>query len=212
MNAPLFIDTLPFHTTQLVQLIQKKRPAFLQSFYLSGGTGLSLQLGHRKSEDLDFFNEQSFNPQSLEKELVSLGTLSDTELAEGTLNTFLGEVKLQFLEYPYPTIEPFIDWEGIRISSILDIACTKLQTVSRRGSKKDFVDLYFCVDRYPLSEILHSAQKKYATRDYSQTHILKSLVYFADAEEQPMPRMRKPVQWEEVKEKLVSVVRSIPLT
>jgi len=212
MNEPIFTDTLPDHTARLVILLQKRQPAFLSSFYLSGGTGLSLQLDHRESEDLDFFSQSSFNPNDLEKELISFGKLSQTELSKGTLNTFLKTVKLQFLEYPYPLLEPLIKWNGVQISSVLDIACTKLQTISIRGNKKDFVDLYFLLKRYSLTDLLQASQKKYAQVDYNQTHILKSLVYFDNAEEQPMPRMHSQVRWTKIKEKIISAVKSVPLT
>ncbi|MBU1327505.1 hypothetical protein KKB64_02740 [Patescibacteria group bacterium] len=80
-----------------------------------------------------------------------------------------------------------------------------------RGSKKDFIDIYFLLKRYSLAELLSLTKKKYAASDYSQTHILKSLIYFVDAEDQPMPRMHKQVHWQEVKEKLILAVKSIPL-
>ena len=95
---------------------------------------------------------------------------------------------------------------------MLDIACTKLQTVGMRGSKKDFIDIYFLLEKYSLHELLLATKKKYATSNYSQTHILKSLVYFTDAEEQPMPRMHKDIAWEELKKKIIYEVKAISLT
>lgn len=209
MNDLFFANILSTQTVILVSVLQKRRPAFLDSFYLSGGTALSLQIGHRESLDLDFFSQAPFDPRRLEQELATFGELSQTELSKGTLNTFLDSVKLQFLEYPYPLIEPTIAWKGVQISSVIDIACTKLQTVSMRGSKKDFVDLYFLLDRYPLEEMLTAAAQKYAKSAYSQTHILKSLVYFVDAEGEPMPRMHKEAEWEEVKTKLTDAVKKV---
>lgn len=209
MSTTFFPNTLPTKTAQLVEKIDQLQPKFLKSFYLSGGTGLSLQLGHRESEDLDFFNSESFNTLQLEKEVNSIGQLSDTELAAGTLNTFVDGVKLQFLEYRYPLLEPLTDWHGMQICSILDIACTKLQTVSMRGSKKDFVDIFFLFDIYTLPELLEKAKIKYSAVDYNQAHILKSLVYFEDAEVQPMPRMIKTANWDEIKVKMVREVKNI---
>jgi hypothetical protein len=212
MKYQLFTHTLPQQTVQLVTQFQEKRPAFLSSFYLSGGTGLALQLGHRESEDLDFFSQESFSPQQIEQDLFAFGSLSQTELTEGTLNTYLQGVKLQFLEYPYTLLEPFTVWNGIQISSVLDIACTKLQTIGLRGSKKDFVDLYFLLEHYTLEDLLQATAKKYSQSDYSQTHIMKSLVYFVDAEDQPMPRMHKSVEWSEIKSKMIATVKSVSLT
>lgn len=211
MNTKIFNETLPERTAKLVEHLQHIQPRFLNKFYLSGGTGLSLQIGHRESEDLDFFSENSFSAQTIEQELVTLGPLSNTERSEGTLNTFLNRVKLQFLEYPYPLLENITNWNGILLSSVLDIACTKLQTISMRGSKKDFIDLFFILDRYSLDEIFLNLEKKYSQTNYNQAHILKSLVYFSDADEQPMPRMHKQVSWDEIKQKILQSVKSSSL-
>jgi hypothetical protein len=211
MTETFFAQTLPANTAKLLQEIAKKHPDFVSSFYLSGGTALSLQLGHRESEDLDFFSEQSFYPERIEQQLLSFGKLSDTELAKGTLNTYLKSVKLQFLEYPYRLLEPLVEWNGIKLSSALDIACTKLQTVGMRGSKKDFIDIHVLLQQFSLQELLVYTKKKYTESDYSEAHILKSLIYFEDAESQPMPRMHIDISWEKVKNSLISTIRSLPV-
>jgi len=211
MNTTIYPQTLPKKTAQLLELFSQKKPDFLSLFYLSGGTALSLQLGHRESEDLDFFSSSSFEPDTIERQLLPYGTLSETELSLGTLNTYLSGVKLQFLLYPYRLIEPLVNWEGVNLSSVVDIACTKLQTVGMRGSKKDFIDLYFLLQQFSLETLLAYTKKKYAESDYSETHILKSLVYFDDAETQPMPRMHQDVSWNQIKEALISAVKSIPI-
>jgi len=208
MNT-FFIETLPQATAVLIDQFQEKPQSFLHNFYLSGGTALSLQLGHRESEDLDFFSQDIFNPQQLERELSRFGQLSQTELAPGTVNTFLQGVKLQFLEYPYPLLESTKAFNQIALSSVLDIACTKLQTIGMRGSKKDFIDLYFLLERYSLSELFSATEKKYSQVNYSQTHILKSLVYFGDAENQPMPRMHKKVDWEDIKSTIIEKIKNV---
>jgi|GEM_PF-2376637 len=72
MSKNLFINTLPTNTAELIKIINNVSPDFLNRFYLSGGTALSLQIGHRKSEDLDFFSQKSFDPQLLQQELLVL--------------------------------------------------------------------------------------------------------------------------------------------
>ena len=47
--------TLLPSTYELLKMFRKRKPEFLENFYLSGGTALALQIGHRESEDLDFF-------------------------------------------------------------------------------------------------------------------------------------------------------------
>lgn len=211
MNTTFYPQTLPTDTAKLLRLIQQKNTNFLSSFYLSGGTALSLQLGHRESEDLDFFSQQPFKPELIDQQLLEYGKLSETELSSGTLNTYLNGVKLQFLHYPYRLLEPVLAWEGVYLSSVIDIACTKLQTVGMRGSRKDFIDIFFLLKQIPLKTLLQYTKKKYAESDYSETHILKSLVYFDDAEVQPMPRMHQDISWEQIKKEIITAVKATPL-
>lgn len=206
--STFFIETLPAKTAQLVKQFQDSKPNFLSDFYLSGGTALALQIGHRESEDLDFFTQTEFKPVSFQPSLAAFGPLEQTEIAQGTLNTFINGVQLQLLKYPYQLLEDTLNFEGIQLSSVLDIACTKLLTVSSRGSKKDFIDLFFLFEKYSLNELIHSVEKKYQGIDYSIPHILKSLVYFETAETEPMPRMHKTVEWDQVKDEMLQIVKS----
>jgi len=186
---------------------KKNQPAFLNHFYLTAGTALSLLLGHRESEDLDFFIQNEFEPQKLQQELETFGTLTDLELAQSKLNTFIDDVKLQFLYYPYQLIQPLTNWNGIKISSKIDIACTKLQTIGARGSKKDFIDIYFLLKEFTLPHLFDQLKEKYPKTDYNHMHILKSLTYFDDANAQPMPKMHIQISWDEVKKNIVEQVK-----
>jgi len=204
----LFPETLPDGTLELV----KRLPAEpLSGFYLSGGTALSLQIGHRESEALVFFSQKDFDPAKLQQQLETLGQLEKTELAPSTLNTYINGVHLQFLHYPYQLLHLTSDWEKIRLSSVIDIACTKIQTIGARGSKKDFVDLYFLLKNYSLNELLTQTEAKYPKTDYNLIHILKSLTYFNDANVQPMPRMHREVSWEEVKQTITQIVKNFQI-
>jgi len=200
----MFTQTLPPKTANVLEKLKKLE--MLSDFYLSGGTALALHIGHRESEDFDFFSQQSFNPTLLQSTLRSCGALENTELSEGTLNTYIDGVKVQFLFYPYALLEPTILWEHISLSSVIDIACTKIMTVSMRGSKKDFIDMYVLLQKFTLDELMQQLKKKYEHISYNDTHILKSLVYFEDADVQPMPRMHQDVQWENVKQYMTQVV------
>lgn len=188
-----------------------KKTVFIKNFYLSGGTALALQIGHRESEDLDFFNSESFNPQQIQNSLLEIGTITDVQLDSGTLNCFLDNTKIQFLHYPYKLLEEKIEWEGIYISSVLDIACTKLLTISSRGSKKDFIDLYFLLKTYKLPFLFKKLEEKYQNSQYDQLHILKSLIYFEAADAQPSPKMHKEINWQEVKEELKKEVKNFKI-
>ena len=115
------------HWLSFAQIISVKHASgFLSHWWHS----MSLQIGHRESNDLDFFNQKDFQPEELQRKLEKLGNLENVELRRGTMNCFLDGVKLQFLHYPYPLLEEKLTWENIKISSKPDIACTKLITVS----------------------------------------------------------------------------------
>lgn len=211
MTQIFYPETLPEKTALLLSELKSRKLDFFHQFYLSGGTALALQLGHRESEDLDFFSEGDFETLMIEQELEKVGKLMGRETFKNTLNCGLNGVKLQFLGYPYPLLEQTVEYEGIKLSSALDIACTKLQTIGARGSKKDFIDLYMIFEGYTLQELLNQMRKKYVNTDFSLTHILKSLIYFEDAELEPMPRLHKDIEWEQVKKRMGEVVKEISL-
>lgn len=211
MNQSFFINAIPSNTAQLLAIFKDKKPVFLKEFYLTGGTALSLYLGHRESEDLDFFNPNGFDPVKLQSQLEIIGDLTNVELAENTLNASIKGVKLQFLSYPYPLLEPTANWENIKLSSLIDIACTKLQTIGMRGSKKDFIDLCFILKKYSLEKLFEKLDKKYRRSNYNLPHILKSLVYFVNADGQPLPRMLQKTNWEEIKQQICKKVKKFKI-
>lgn len=140
---------------------------------------LALHLGHRESEDLDFFSQTDFDPARLQIKLEQIVKLSGVEQAKGTLNCHADDIQLQFLHYPYSLIEKPIAWNQIHLSSVEDIACTKLLTISSRGSKKDFIDIYFILKQYSLNKLFKLLQKKYPKTDKPiSAYLSKSLVYF----------------------------------
>jgi predicted nucleotidyltransferase component of viral defense system len=171
-----------------------------QSYYLAGGTALSLHYGHRYSHDLDFFSEHPETSFKIASTLKDLGELEIFQNDEGTFNGRLNEVKLSFFIYPYSPLSPTEDFMGIQIAQIDDIACMKLDAISSRGTKRDFVDLYtICKRTYTLPKIFEMFDRKYAPVKYNRLHIIKSLVYFDDAEQDSMPQMLESTEWVEVK-------------
>jgi len=89
----------------------------------------------------------------------------------------------------------------------LDVSLAKLRKIGMRGSKKDFIDIYFLLEIFSLEDLFAALEKKYPEIKYNATHILKSLVYFEVADDQPMPRMHKEVNWKTVKTTLVDLVK-----
>jgi predicted nucleotidyltransferase component of viral defense system len=175
--------------------------SFLDQFYLGGGTGCALYLGHRISEDLDFFSEQPFSHREVKDVLTAGGTFitdySDSQTLVGRFNS----TKTGFFHYGYPLIKETHDFLSLHVGSLEDIGCMKIDTIAGRGKKRDFVDLYFILEysRTSLKEFFYNFELKYRQSGYNLHHILKSLVYFEDADPEPEPRMLREFSWENLK-------------
>jgi hypothetical protein len=174
--------------------------ALLDRFYLAGGTGLALRLGHRLSHDLDFFAADLFNEESLVQQLQRLGEFSLVAKEPHMLLATIKGTKVSFLGYPYPVLFPFGHFLNIAVADPQDIACMKISAIASRGTKRDFVDLYVAAQRFGLGDLLQLFDRKYAQSGYSKLHLLKSLVFFEDAEKDPMPHMLVKLEWQEAKQ------------
>jgi len=170
----------------------------LERFYLAGGTGLALQFGHRLSQDLDFFSQEHFNEDSLLQRIQTLDGFALAAKAPFTLHATIQETKISFLGYAYPVLFPTKRFLEVAVADPREIACMKLSAIASRGTRRDFVDLYVCAQRYGLKEILRMFDTKFSQTHYSRIHLLKSLTYFADAEKDPMPRMLDTLAWKTV--------------
>lgn len=180
-------------------------------FRLAGGTAVALQLGHRRSEDLDFFSTRPFDPEDLSRVLSGTGPFSAESASRGTLHGTFGRIRTSWLYYPYPWLEEPALRKPCPVAHLADIAAMKISAIASRGSRRDFVDLYAIVTRsLPLGAALASFEKKFAGRSYSRYHILKSLAYFEDAEKDPPVRpLATGPDWEEVKRFFADQVRRL---
>jgi predicted nucleotidyltransferase component of viral defense system len=167
------------------------------SFVLVGGTSLALQYGHRDSIDLDFFGNQPINEQLFLSKLALFGGVQLIKKSDNILICSVNDIKVDLVSYQYAWIRPVIHVDKVRLASDKDIAAMKLNAISGRGSKKDFIDLYFILQRYSLSDVISFYNDKYP--DGSVFMVLKSLSYFEDADLELSPRMYIDVQWDEIK-------------
>jgi hypothetical protein len=115
------------------------------------------------------------------------------------LHAVVQGVKVSFLGYAYPLLFSLRKFLGVQVADPRDIACMKLSAIASRGTKRDFVDLYAAAREVRLRELLDLFQQKYARTRYNTVHLLKSLVYFADAEMDPMPDLLARLSWDEIK-------------
>lgn len=208
-------NTLAPKTKQSLEILRKS--PVIQDFYLAGGTGLALRIGHRVSEDLDWFTAKEISPLSLLDQLrhsLPGENFSEVTQSWGTLKFFHHNTMVSFFTYRYPLLEKPDEYKNYRIAGIRDIGSMKITSIADRGVRKDFIDLYFICQEIGFSDLLSAFQKKYRDANIELYHYLKSLTYFAEAEETPQPHMLKPADWEEVKECLRQEVKNhqiIPL-
>ena len=186
----------------------------LKEYYLAGGTALALQTGIRNSYDFDFFVQDNFDENLLVDELNKLGNLQVNTCREGTVHAILDNVKLTFLYFPNKLLEPKIETQeikGLYLASIKDIAIMKLIAISQRGTKKDFFDLYYICNNFDISikEILELLDKKYEKNKINYIHIIQSLSYFEDAEDEELPETYINYNWNDIKKFYIEEQRNL---
>jgi hypothetical protein len=173
---------------------------------LVGGTALALQLGHRKSIDLDLFGRLTAENKEIKDYLSTLGKLSVLKESENIKTYTINGVKIDLVNYSYAWIDaPIID-KDIRLASMRDIAAMKINAIEGRDSRKDFVDIYFLLQHFSLSEVLSFYMKKYP--EYSILRALMSLTYFEDANQQISPQMLIPVDWTTIQTVITDTVKA----
>jgi len=188
------------------------RASATKNFYLAGGTAAALQLGHRLSLDLDFFAPRAFESEKLSSQLEHLGLeLSEIELAPRTLHCTVTQTKVSFLHYPFPLLQVTETFQGVTLASLMDIALMKFTAIASRGSKKDFIDLYFLLKKLDLSELWREFPRKFPVEKLDPYHYLKSLTDFEDAEGDPMPKMLTPCRWPDVRREIEKQVARLEL-
>jgi Nucleotidyl transferase AbiEii toxin, Type IV TA system len=180
----------------------------LKGFYLAGGTACAIQLGHRISVDLDFFQVAQFHADELSQQLALEGiTLAAEEVSPGTVKGQLAGTAVSFFHYPYPLLSTPIEWEGIRLASLIDIGLMKITAIASRGAKKDFVDLYYILQHLGSPNVFARFSEKYPIERLDPYHYLRSLTYFEDAETEPDPRMLVLWNWEETKDYFRTIIK-----
>jgi predicted nucleotidyltransferase component of viral defense system len=201
----LFTQNVDIKLLELLNAIMHS--STFREFNLVGGTSLALQIGHRFSVDIDLFGDSEISEIEFNNELSSLGKLTILKKSKNILVYAINGVKVDFVNYPYPLIEKPQTINSIRMVSLKDIAAMKLNAISGRGSKKDFVDLYYLLKTFSLEEMFQFYSEKYA--DGSTFLALKSLSYFDDAEKEEMPIMTEKNDWQLIKQTILNEVKKM---
>lgn len=192
-------------TLELIKSLQGK--PYLNGFYLAGGTALALHFIHRKSLDIDLFSNFWFDAADVLEKIHQDFPFQLHLTGSNTLKGSIGEIQVDILSHRYQMIDKPIDIDGIRLLSTPDIIAMKLNAISTSGQRsKDFIDLYYLLDPFPLPAMLDFYRQKYNQENIS--HILKSLIYFDDVDLADWPVLVKDpkLTWEQVKRRIERVV------
>lgn len=184
-------------------------------FYLAGGTGLALQLGHRTSIDLDFYKRNHFNNVKLftRIETVFGKEVEKTLQQKDTLFCKITGVDLSFFWYKYPLLKSPKIITGVPVASLEDIAAMKLLAIYHRPAKRDYIDIYFLLKKFTLDDIFSFLSKKYPT--FNIYLALRALRYFDDLENErgkrPIKILDPDFSWDNAKEAIFAEVQKFQL-
>lgn len=194
------------HPAALGLLKRLAADPLLTGFRLVGGTALALRLGHRTSVDLDFFDDEG---RECGDWTDSLSAHGHTRLVQAFAHIHVYDiagVKVDVVSLKHAWLEPPHVEDGLRLASMLDIAAMKLSAITNRGTRKDFVDLAFLLERFSLREMMDAYTRR--CPDGAPFLVVKSLSFFEDAEDEPMPRMLIDRDWEQIKRTVCDAVKS----
>ncbi|MBL7906538.1 MAG: nucleotidyl transferase AbiEii/AbiGii toxin family protein [Bacteroidales bacterium] len=179
-------ETVEPTTLDLIRKLQTDPE--LDGFSMAGGTALALFIGHRISIDIDLFSQNEFDAAALSAYLEQNYRFSLQYIHRNTLKGFIEDVFVDILTHPYPLVAQPVTEENISLLSKQDIAAMKVNAISGNGTRaKDFVDLYFLLNEFSMSEILGFYTTKYAQQN--TFHALKSLTFFEDIDAAVWPRV-----------------------
>jgi predicted nucleotidyltransferase component of viral defense system len=200
----LHLRTIEPRTLELLKSLLKE--PFLANNFLVGGTSLALQMGHRFSIDLDLFTHDAFEADPLLEALRSKFKVQPLTVTDTIFIAVVEGIKVDCVHFKYPFSFPVIQEDGVRMADARDVAPMKLDAVTKRGSKKDFYDMYYLFEQFTPIQVLEWYTNMF--QHSTSFHVIRSLTYFEDAEETEDPIVfDKKVTWPLVKERMIKVVR-----
>lgn len=198
-------ETVAGSTLELLRNLQAE--PLLSKTRLVGGTALSLQIGHRESEDLDLFCTDPIDGLRVQSLLIEKYGFVPNVIAENTLIGFIQGIKIDVIYHPFAWMEEAIEEDAIRIASIADIAAMKMHAIINSGKRpKDFVDIAFMSMHYTYNDIKRFLLKRYPAYDPIMAD--KAIIYFDDIDETLIPQIRMlgyQFDFERIKNRIVKM-------
>lgn len=199
-----------------LELLDKKRQkvfktlsTFKNDGYLAGGTGLALQINHRRSKDFDIFIDRSVdNKLKLKVERI-FGKVSFSVNTSDQISFKTPEgINITFLWYYFKPISDFVKTNSLSLASADDIVADKAETIGRRAVWRDYVDIFLLLKskNYTLKRIIDLGKKKFKG-EFVEMQFLEQLRYFDDLQIVPIDFTKKKYSDEEIKNYLQSQVK-----
>ena len=189
----------------LLRSLQSKE--YLKGFYLAGGTALALYLGHRKSLDIDLFSNFEFDVARMLENINQDFTFQLFYTSPNTLKGTIGNIKTDIIAHRYPYVKEPVIRDSFFVLSEEDIIAMKLNAILTSGQRiKDFIDIYYLLDKYDIDDILRFYKTKY--NQENDGLILKSLIYFDDVDISDWPILIKDlgIKWSGIKKRIEKAI------
>lgn len=177
----LHIEVLRQQQRALWDVLQKESALMhARGFYLAGGTALALRIGHRESQDFDFFSQMP----DIEPIRSWIDTMPDAIIRDtnaDTIHAEIGDVKVSFIAgYRYPLLLPPVAAGTLEMAEILDIALMKMLAITHRTTLRDYLDLAAIIrDHCPLQELVEKSTEKYGA-NFNVMLCMRTMVHFVD--------------------------------
>lgn len=203
--------------TETLDKVQKevfqKLSNFADEYILAGGTAIMLLLNHRKSLDFDCFTDKSLDEKLLPKARQVFGDGINVQVDNPDLLLFTTpeEVKVDFVHFPYPPIYDLVKKEPISLFNLRDLASNKAYTIGRRATWRDYVDMFFLLQKFDLGTIIKDSQKKFKG-EFSEKLFLEQLVYYEDLEIIPIKFIKEAYAPKEIQDYLQKEVHKYTKT
>ena len=206
-KSMLHLNTISDSIQNTLLALQSKE--YLQNFALVGGTNLALRFGHRSSIDLDMFSTQVFDSLGVNDLLQIDFNYSYRSNNKYMLFCFINEIKVDWVYHPFELLQPIETLEGIRFFSVDDVSAMKLFAVTKRGSKKDFFDIFQLAQELGPKKMIENFSNKYGEDKIWMMHL--SLTFFDDADKEEDPKLLFPESsWEKVKKYMKQTFSKLP--
>jgi len=198
-------ETVKPGTLDLIHQLMKDQQ--LNSFYLVGGTALSLRIGHRESIDIDLFNSSDFDGDQLALHLQQNYNAVVKRQKSNYTSGSIGQVDFDFISHKYPSIKPIENIEGIRMMSNEDIAAMKINAIVNSGQRiKDFIDVHYLLKEMSLDDMMNYYCNKYP--DVNPNVATSSLLYHNDVDlNVPVLLTDRKLKWADVQKSISKAVK-----